>query len=116
MFLLEAKWQRQRVTAGTLYQFKGKVDGKLSGTLGIFISMSGYTRDGIEALTIGKDLNVILLDGLDIDVCMQGTVSFQELLLDKLRLAAEEGVIYTGFRTKLATVGKMRDTLIWQEE
>jgi hypothetical protein len=39
--LFEAKWTRDPVPASSLYQFKGKLDGKLSGTLGAFISMGG---------------------------------------------------------------------------
>jgi hypothetical protein len=44
--LLEAKWHRDEfeLPASTIYEFKGKVDGKLVGTVGIFISMSGEFR------------------------------------------------------------------------
>ena len=60
VFLLEAKWHTDAVPASTLYQFKGMVDGKLSGTIGVFISMSGYSKDAVDALTLGKSLNLIL--------------------------------------------------------
>ncbi len=33
VYLLEAKWHADPLPASTLYQFKGKVDGKLAGTL-----------------------------------------------------------------------------------
>ncbi len=56
--LLEAKWHAEPIPASTLYQFKGKVDGKLVGTLGVFISMSGYSEDAVDALTAGKSLNL----------------------------------------------------------
>ena len=36
--LFEAKWTAKPVSASTLYQFRGKVEGKLVGTLGVFIS------------------------------------------------------------------------------
>ncbi|WP_440800685.1 hypothetical protein [Pseudomonas syringae] len=35
-FLLEAKWHADPIPASSLYAFKGKVDGKLIGTIGAF--------------------------------------------------------------------------------
>ncbi len=35
-FLLEAKWHKDPIPASDLYAFKGKVDGKLIGTIGVF--------------------------------------------------------------------------------
>lgn len=93
-FLLEAKWRRDRIQASALYAFKGKVDGKLVGTIGVFVSMSGYSDDAMDALMRGKDLNVVLFDGKDVDVCMEGRVGFKKVLAYKLRLAAEEGLVY----------------------
>ena len=49
-YLLEAKWRKQPIPASDLYAFKGKVDGKLVGTIGVFISMSDYSADAIDAL------------------------------------------------------------------
>lgn len=60
VFLLEAKWHAKEIAASSLYEFKGKVDGKLLGTLGVFISMSGYSEDAVNALTLGKTLNLVL--------------------------------------------------------
>src|SRR4051812_15027132 len=40
IYLVEAKWHAEPLPASTLYQFKGKIDGKLAGTIGLFISMS----------------------------------------------------------------------------
>lgn len=70
--LLEAKWHADPIPASTLYQFKGKVDGKLVGTLGVFISMSGYSEDAVDALTAGKSLNLILFNKEDIDAAIVG--------------------------------------------
>jgi hypothetical protein len=38
VFLLEAKWRKDPVPASAIYQFKGKIDGKLIGTIGVFVS------------------------------------------------------------------------------
>lgn len=39
--LFEAKWTKDPVPASLLYAFRGKLDEKLAGTLGIFVSMGG---------------------------------------------------------------------------
>lgn len=92
VYLLEAKWHTEPLPASTLYQFKGKVDGKLVGTIGIFVSMSGYSKDAVDALTLGKNINVILFDRSDIDSVFLRGKSFRDILRLKLRKATEEGV------------------------
>lgn len=92
--LLEAKWHADPIPASTLYQFKGKVDGKLVGTLGVFISMSGYSEDAVDALTAGKSLNLILFNKEDVDAAIAGNQGFKTILKAKLRKAAEEGLVY----------------------
>jgi len=94
VFLLEAKWHSNELPASSIYQFKGKVDGKLTGTIGIFISMSGYSKDAVDALTLGKSLNVILFGKEDIDAVLIGDSTFKSILKSKLRIAAEQGVVY----------------------
>jgi hypothetical protein len=94
IFLLEAKWHKDELPASAIYQFKGKVDGKLIGTIGVFISMSGYSKDAVDALTLGKSLNVILFGKEDIDAVIIGDSNFRSVLKSKLRIAAEEGVVY----------------------
>ncbi|MEU8175136.1 restriction endonuclease [Microbispora hainanensis] len=90
--LLEAKWTSEPVPASTLYQFRGKVDGKLMGTLGLFISMAGYSSDAVDALVAGKTLNLILFDGDDMrKVAQPNGIDIGRALDLKLRAAAEEG-------------------------
>lgn len=92
--LMEAKWHALPVPASTLYQFKGKVDGKLVGTVGIFISMSGYSDDAVDALIAGKSLNLILFTKEDMDAAIIQQLGFKKILKDKLRKAAEEGLAF----------------------
>jgi Restriction endonuclease len=102
VFLLEAKWHKDPLPASTLYQFKGKVDGKLVGTKGVFISMSGYSEDAVDALTLGKSLNLILFDKKDLDAAITRNLGFRNVLKLKLRKAAEEGLVY--FPTEMDVV------------
>lgn len=108
IYLLEAKWHADPLPASTLYQFKGKVDGKLAGTIGIFISMSGYAEDAVDALILGKALNIILLDQRDMDAAIIRGGGFKNILKHKLRKAAEEGAIYFPTEGELVTATKTR--------
>lgn len=94
VFLLEAKWHKDSLPASSIYAFKGKVDGKLIGTIGVFISMSGYSEDAVDALSLGKTLNVILFDKDDIEASLKTGNSFKKILMIKLRKAAERGLVY----------------------
>jgi Restriction endonuclease len=90
-FLLEAKWVAEPIPASSLYQFRGKVDGKLVGTIGVFVSMSGYATDAVDALAAGKTVNLILFDGDDVRAVADGDIGMVEALEQKLRGAAETG-------------------------
>jgi len=94
VYLLEAKWRREPMPASDLYAFKGKVDGKLVGTIGVFISMSGYSKDAIDALKAGKEINLVLFSGEDFRMVERGGISFSAAIFKKLRYAAEEGQPY----------------------
>ncbi|WP_443738334.1 restriction endonuclease [Treponema sp.] len=91
-FLLEMKWHKSEIPASAIYAFKGKVDGKLTGTIGVFISMSGYSKDAVDALCLGKELNIILFDKEDIDEAFN--TSFSNVLKKKLRAAADYEDVY----------------------
>lgn len=106
IYLLEAKWHADPLPASTLYQFKGKVEGKLVGTIGIFISMSGYAEDAVDALVLGKTLNIILLDKRDLDAAIARNIGFTNVLKLKLRKAAEEGAVYFPSEGEIVTAEK----------
>lgn len=103
IFLLEAKWHKQELPASSLYEFKGKVDGKLVGTIGLFLSMSGYSDDAVDALVLGKSLNLILFNKPDIDAAINRELGFKSILKIKLRQAAEEGVVYFPIEADVVT-------------
>lgn len=93
-FLLEAKWHSDPMPASSIYSFKGKVDGKLNGTLGLFVSMSGYGPETSEALLRGKELNILLFDAVDIESALADDSSFRDVLEARLRTAAQYGLVY----------------------
>ncbi|WP_081630820.1 restriction endonuclease [Microbacterium sp. 11MF] len=102
IYLLEAKWWGAALPASALYAFKGKIDGKLAGTLGIVISQSGFADDAVDALVSGKGVNMILFDSSDLETILSEQMSFADALRQKLRYAAEFGQPFSPLRANAA--------------
>src|SRR5205814_1390788 len=64
-YLLEAKWQQVPVRASDLDAFVGKLSRKLDNTLGLFLSINGFSPDGVKTYASGRRL-MILMDGSDL--------------------------------------------------
>lgn len=92
-YILEAKWQKAQVNAGDLYKFGGKISGKLKNTLGLFISLDGYTSDCTET---GSSVvkSMILMDGQDLMMVLDGRIRLNEMIFIKRRHASDTGEIY----------------------
>ena len=89
-FLLEAKWEKSPLGAAPLDSFSRKVERKLENTLGLFVALNGFTEDGLTAFR-GTRPAVILMDGQDLAIVLQGLVDFRNLLKRKIRYAAQTG-------------------------
>jgi hypothetical protein len=92
-FLLEARWEKTPQGVGALDAFAKKVDRRLENTLGLFISLQGFSEDGLAAFRHTRS-SIVLMDGEDLAVVLQGLVDFRELLKRKIRHAAHKGDPY----------------------
>ena len=92
-YLLEAKWQKDPVGANDLDSLAGKLSRKLENTLGLFLSINGFSSDGVEAHSSGRRL-LILMDGSDLMAVLEGRIDLIQLLLRKRREASQTGNIY----------------------
>lgn len=92
-YLFEAKWQELPVGADFLDTFSKKVERKLENTLGVFLSMNGFSPDGVTAHSTSRP-RIILMDGADLMAVLEERVDFVTLLLRKKRHAAQTGNIY----------------------
>ena len=97
-FLLEAKWQAEPIGLKELDAFHAKVERKLSGTLGVFIPMSGYPRGASDSLLKAKSLKIVLFGADDMEARFDPAVGFKAVLSAKLRAASEYGLPYHEFR------------------
>lgn len=77
----KSEWSKECHTA--------KVGGKASWSRGLFVSNSGFTAEGLEAFSRGRQTNLICADGLDLYEVLSRKVSLIGVLEAKERRAAE---------------------------
>lgn len=91
-YLIEARWRKSPPDLGTLTAFSGKVRRKIDSTRGLFVSVAGFRQ---EVLAEASDLlNLILMDGQDLALILEGRISLIEALQLKLDKGAQQGVIF----------------------
>jgi hypothetical protein len=91
-YLFEAKWHQQPVSIQDLDAFASKVRRKLENTLGLFLSINGFSPDAVATHSISRPV-LILMTGADLMAVLEERVDFVTLLLRKRRHAAQTGSI-----------------------
>lgn len=93
-YLVEARWRKKQPTLEDLLAFKGKVDRKIESTRGFFVSVQGFRPDTIQRLREAGPANLILLDGYDLTLILEGRVSLIDGLQAKIDKASQEGILH----------------------
>ena len=104
VYLLEARWRNEPAGNSDLLTFAGKVSGKAQWSRGLFVSYTGFSRDGLHAFRQGHPTNLIGLDGLDLSHILSGTLDLREVLRRKARRAAETNRVFVPVRELFANV------------
>lgn len=92
-YIIEAKWQDKAAANEPVYQFVGKVEGKMYGR-GIFVSVHGFSDHVVTSVVAGKAIKTIFVDGEDLVLVLEGHLSFSEMLDRKIKAAQTRGLIY----------------------
>jgi len=93
-YLVEARWRVGPPSEADLGAFKTKVDKKITSTRGLFVSIPGYRPEVLLEFTRGVSSNIVLMDGQDLALILEGHVSLTDALELKIQRAAQEGVIF----------------------
>ena len=91
--MIELKWIAEKTEPKEIGHFFYKVSGKLQAR-GLFIAMNGFSDGAISTLPTGKELKVLLLDGMHLTNVIYGRYKFQDLLEYAIRQASLRGKIY----------------------
>ncbi len=102
-YLIEAKWQDVASSNESVYQFVGKVEGKMYGR-GIFVSIQGFSDYVVRSIVVGKAIKTIFIDGADVVLVLEGHLSFRELIDRKVKAAQTRGLIYINPLTEEAKI------------
>ena len=95
-YLLEAKWHNLPTGVDDLHTFEGKLGEKASWSRGLFVSNSGFSKEGLQAFGRGKRL--VCMDGFDLSEMLRLRLSIVDVLKAKVRKAAETGSPFTSVR------------------
>lgn len=91
-YILEARWWHEPIGRDHLDVFKAKIARKGKNALGLYISVSGFTKDALEEYSDSTPF--ITMDGMDIITVLDERVRLDELLKRKKRHANETGECY----------------------
>ena len=92
-YLFEARWRNEPTSRDQLDIFDAKISRKLDNTLGLFLSINGFSEEGVT-LYASQRSRMILMDGSDLMSVLEDRIPLDRLLLLKRRHAAQKGQIY----------------------
>jgi len=93
-YLVEAKWRSEPPVESDLATLKRKIEKKLTSTRGLFLSIVGFRSEVILEFTRGDTSNIVLMDGSDLILILEGRISLEDALELKIRKAAQEGIVF----------------------
>ncbi|MGG2014028.1 hypothetical protein [Bacillus sp. S10(2024)] len=92
-YLFEAKWQKGLTGIQDLDAFSSKITRKLDNTLGLFLSINGFSENAVITHSAGRK-TMILMDGSDLMAVLENRIDLVQLLSLKRRHASQTGNIY----------------------
>ena len=92
-YLVELKFTGGQSTVNDIDSFRGKVDTKADNTMGIHISVSGYSSVAISGAS-GPKTTLLLLDFYHLYLILSGTMTLAEVVERVRRHASQTGESY----------------------
>lgn len=92
-YLVELKFTGSQSDATDIDSLRTKVEDKADNTMGIMVSISGYTSVAITGAS-GRRSTLILLDAQHIYMCLAGVLSFGDIVARVRRHASQTGESY----------------------
>lgn len=93
-YLLEAKWQEKPVDLNDLRDLDGAVNSTIETTLGLFVSVNGFSQKSLENLVAGNRPKLICMDGSDLALVLDGRIDLTALLRRKKEIAAQRRIVF----------------------
>lgn len=97
-YIVEARWRQKAPDFADLSVIRSKVERKIESTRGFVVSIPPFRDEVIRRLRESGSTNLILMDGYDLVLILEGRVSLIDALQAKIDKAAQEGIIYFPLR------------------
>lgn len=91
-YLVEARWRVAQPTVHDLSGFAAKVERKMKSTRGLFVSVAGFRPEVVAEVATAS--SIVLVDGRDLMLILEGHVSLVEALRLKIDKASRESEIF----------------------
>jgi hypothetical protein len=92
-YLVELKFTAGQADAADIDSLRAKVDDKADNTMGVFVSISGYSSVAL-AQASGRKTTLLLLDAAHLYLFLAGTISFEEIILRVRRHVSQTAEAY----------------------
>ncbi len=89
-YLVELKFTKSQSASTDIDSLKAKIESKADNTMGIMLSISGYSSVAISEAS-GKKTPLLLLDSSHIYLNLVGSMKFDEILMRIRRHASQTG-------------------------
>ncbi|MEH7236229.1 hypothetical protein [Bacillus sp. JJ1562] len=83
-YIVEMKWTNQLTDMSQLDSLYGKVARSGKQTMGLFISINGWSTNVVPLMKQSPDKSIFLMDGYDLRVVLSGEIDLIELLQKKI--------------------------------
>lgn len=92
-YLVELKFTGSQADATDIDSLRSKVDDKADNTMGILVSISGYSSVAVTQAS-GRKTTLLLFDAMHIYLFLSGTLSFRDIISRVRRHASQTGEAY----------------------
>lgn len=92
-YLVELKFTASQANATDIDSLRSKVDDKADNTMGIMVSISGFSSVAISQAS-GRKTTILLFDAMHIYMFLSGTLSFRDIISRVRRHASQTGEAY----------------------
>ena len=96
-YLVECKWTKAKTSVKELSSLSSKLSQSGSQTMGLFISVNGWSRHVVPTLKQSPDKNIMLMKGEDVRAVLESRISLICLLRNKRRGLDFRSEPYVGF-------------------
>jgi len=84
-YIVECRWRKKPADPAQVSGFYTKVDNSGGQTMGLFLSINGWSDNVPLQLQKNKSLCIILMNSIDLDYVLRGKVNLQDLIKAKIQ-------------------------------